>query len=86
MPCSDNDNAKTQASAASSGSSTSGSGFCVVNFYHLLEIPQPQAELELHRSFIADANLDLKCDPSHLAPHAAFLSTRLIVNYNAARP
>ena len=65
MSCSNNGNAETQASASSNGNSSSGSGFCVVNFYQLLEIPQPLAELELHRSFIADANLDLKCDPAH---------------------
>lgn len=34
--------------------------FCVLNFYHLTEVPNPQEEVERHRRFMSDMGLDVR--------------------------
>jgi hypothetical protein len=34
--------------------------YCVVNFYHLVDIPEPKAVVERHRQFLQDNGLDVR--------------------------
>ena len=42
------------------GSGGTKGPYCVVNFYHLVDVADEKAELEAHLSFLAEAELDIK--------------------------
>lgn len=50
---------ETEPTSPTSPSSPSSS-WCIVNFYHLSEVSDPQSLVEAHRKWIEDENLDIR--------------------------